>query len=58
MFDTGHITFDEDGRIILSELLEYHEAQSFGINERAKLRIVEDSREEYLKYHRANIFRE
>ncbi|MBL6883607.1 MAG: HNH endonuclease [Candidatus Thalassarchaeum sp.] len=37
-FDSGFISFDEDGRIIISERLEVWETQTLGISERARLR--------------------
>ena len=55
-FDSGFISFDEDGRIMISDRLEVWETQTMGISERARLRQLVDATEEYMKYHRDKIF--
>ena len=55
-FDSGFISFDEDGRIMISDRLEVWETQTMGISERARLRQIVDATEDYMKYHRDRIF--
>lgn len=56
-FDFGLITFNDDGRIIISSNLNKWEWQCLGLtgNERIKM---PGKRTEYMRYHRENIFKD
>ena len=54
-FDKGYITFDAGGKIIISDYL--HSPEHLGIDSGASLRFGFSESEEYLNYHRKNIFR-
>ncbi|PXF29441.1 hypothetical protein WH50_20785 [Pokkaliibacter plantistimulans] len=56
LFDRGYITFSDDGRIILSPLLETKDYLQLGLSSSLKLYKVEKSCIQYLKFHRENVF--
>ena len=56
-FDAGYITFDSSGSIMISDLLSVEDADALGIYARMRLCRVEAKHEEYLKYHREQVFK-
>lgn len=57
LFDRGYITFDEDGKILISSMLPKKLIKIININIEVKLP-KEYRNNKYLKYHRFNIFME
>lgn len=55
-FDAGYISFDEEGWIMLSELLNDDDKFSFGLTGKERIRLS-GKRPEYLAFHRENIFK-
>lgn len=55
-FDQGFITFDNEGKIIISKKLSEKERKILGIHPDMKLRRIEPRHVEYLAYHRENLF--
>lgn len=55
-FDSGFISFDDTGNILISEILNNNDMQALGINENMKLTSIEFEHFKYLDYHRKNIF--
>ena len=55
-FDYGYITFDDNGKIVISERLSEQDKTCLGINEGMALRKITDKHRYYLVYHRENIF--
>jgi predicted restriction endonuclease len=55
-FDSGYITFDNNGKIVISEKLSKHNLEALGIHEKLKLIKIEEKHKKYLEYHRENIF--
>lgn len=51
LFDKGFISFDDDGSIIISELLESKNLEIIGINENIKINMNEENKK-YIKWHR------
>lgn len=56
-FDLGLISFDNEGKILISSQLRKSTLLQLGINENMKLTKVEKHHQEFLKYHRENVFR-
>lgn len=56
-FDSGFISFDDSGKIIISNELHEKDRETLGINEAMKLARVESEHCKYLAYHRENIFK-
>ena len=56
VFDKGFVTFDEGGRIVISDHLDSWEPQILGISDRARLRDTNDESERYMDFHRRKIF--
>ena len=56
-FDSGYISFDDDGKIMISEKLLPEDREKLGISSSMKLRKIDDGHRGFLKYHRDNIFR-
>ncbi|WP_201276090.1 HNH endonuclease [Methylotetracoccus oryzae] len=54
-FDSGFISFDESGRILISPLLQY--PNKLGIISDMEVKLKPEN-QEYMKFHRENIFRE
>lgn len=51
LFDKGFISFDDDGKIIISDLLKYKNLGIMEINEDIKININEENKK-YFKWHR------
>lgn len=57
-FDRGLISFDDEGRILISSLLQDVDAQFLGIFSSLYLRRIDHRHKPYLDYHREFIFQE
>lgn len=57
LFDQGYLSFDEDGKIIISNEI-INQTKRYNINPHYQLdsRHMNYSRKEFLKYHRKNIY--
>lgn len=56
LFDTGYISFDEEGQIMISCLLPAHTRVLMNINSDQRIKIENEMRS-YIRWHRENIFR-
>lgn len=56
LFDTGMISFDSDGKIIISTSLSDNDKTFLNVNEKMKINI-NDSMRTYLNFHRENVFK-
>lgn len=56
-FDTGYISFDNAGKILISEYLSQSDAQILGIFPSLHLSNIHSRHQQYLAYHRQNIFK-
>lgn len=56
LFDKGYITFDNTGKIQISESLSVRDRQLLNVSSDMSITIT-DSMKEYMKYHRNKIFR-
>jgi len=56
-FDNGFISFDNEGKIIISSLLNGNDKNKLGINAEMRIRKIEINHIKYLEYHRQNIFK-
>jgi len=57
VFDNGLISFDNEGKIIISKLLNCSDRNELGINPELCLRNIETTHIKYLEYHRQNVFK-
>lgn len=57
LFDKGYISFTDEGLIMVSSVLNYSDFRGLGINSELKLRWIEGSHLEFLKYHREHIWK-
>lgn len=55
-FDAGYITFDDDGRIMVSSRLTEDDAVALGIHRHMRLRQVDPRHRPFLAYHREHVF--
>jgi predicted restriction endonuclease len=55
LFDKGYISFNDNGEIMIADILKYFE--ELGLNKSMKIEI-EDGHKKYLKFHRENVFQE
>jgi len=55
LFDSGYISFDDKGEIIVSERLSQENIKALNITEK-KLGEMSEKKRRYLRYHRENIF--
>lgn len=53
LFDKGYISFDDEGKIMISD--ELNNFEELGINKAMKIEI-ENKHKKYLLFHRENIF--
>ncbi len=56
-FDSGFISFDDSGKILLSNELTEKDIHDLGINKDMKLSHIDPKHHKYLAYHRKNIFK-
>lgn len=56
LFDSGLISFDDNGNIMISDTLSFADRNILGIKSNIKIKLTNGNKK-YLKYHRANIFR-
>lgn len=57
LFDSGLISFDEKGDILISKFLSKNHWHMIGIIDTMKLRKIENDHKVFLEYHRKNIFK-
>ncbi len=55
IFDKGYITFDDDGKIIISDRLTENDRLFLNVDSRMHIELTE-SNKKYLKFHRENVF--
>ena len=55
LFDRGYISFDDTGRILISERLDDNNRMYMNITAKMKIDIAEENIK-YIKYHRKNVF--
>lgn len=55
-FDSGFISFDDSGHIILSKVLSVTDMDALGVRKEMKLSYIEPEHCKYLAYHRKNVF--
>ncbi len=56
-FDSGYVSFDDEGGILISERLTADDAKAIGINSNMCLRRVEPKHKKYLAFHREQVFK-
>ena len=56
-FDSGYVSFDDKGGILISESLTADDAKALGINSKMRLRRVEPKHKKYLAFHREHVFK-
>ena len=56
-FDAGLISFDSDGKIIISDRLPTGQLDAAGIKTDAVLKSLDDKHRGYLSHHRESVFR-
>lgn len=56
-FDSGFISFDDSGRVLVSNRLNENDMNALGIAKDMKLSRIEPEHHKYLAYHRENIFK-
>ncbi len=55
-FDSGFISFDEDGSILISKKLKDEQKAALGIEVGMTLRRIDEEHQKYLEFHRNHIF--
>lgn len=58
VFDAGLVSFNDEGEILLSNLLDDNDRHKLGIHPGLSIRKIEANHIDYLEYHRRNIFRQ
>lgn len=56
LFDKGYVSFEDDGKIIVSQLLEKNSYKLLNISGSEQIRLTNENKH-YLDWHRQNIFR-
>jgi putative restriction endonuclease len=56
LFDGGYISFDDDGRMMQSPVIEDVSLAVLGVGTDPKLRRITDEHREYLAFHRSHLF--
>lgn len=56
-FDSGYVSFDDNGRLLVSESLSLDDAARLGISPEMHLLRIDPEHLKYLQYHRENIFK-
>lgn len=55
IFDKGYITFDDDGKIIISDRLTENDRELLNVDSRKHIELTEGNKK-YLKFHREKVF--
>jgi len=58
LFDSGLVTFEENGKILVSKRLSSEDAKILQLDSSETLRKVPGGLQEYMKFHRENVFKE
>ena len=53
--DSGYVSFDDEGRILISERLTADDAEALGISSKMRLHRIEPKHKKYLAFHREHI---
>jgi putative restriction endonuclease len=56
LFDKGYISFDDEGKICVSDLLGVKGIAAFGISDELQIDLLTDERRGFLNYHREEVF--
>lgn len=56
LFDKGFISFDEEGRLLISPLLEEEDIEILGLNKKIQLDLSNEKKE-YIKWHREHLYK-
>lgn len=56
LFDKGFISFDEEGRLLISSLLEEEDIEILGLNRKIQLDLSNEKKE-YIKWHREHLYK-
>ena len=56
-FDSGYVSFDDEGGMLLSKRLTADDAEALGISSKMRLRRVEPGHKKYLAFHRKHVFK-
>lgn len=56
VFDKGYISFDDEGKIIISNLLSEDDRIKLDVHSEMRIRKIEEKHIKYLEYHRQEIF--
>lgn len=56
LFDKGFISFDNDGKLLISSALSKEDIDVLGLNKKIQLNL-DTEKKEYLKWHRENIYK-
>lgn len=56
LFDKGYITFDEDGKIKISDKLRRNDCIFLNVDSKMHIEQLTDGNKKYLKFHRENVF--
>lgn len=56
LFDKGLISFDDNGKILISKELNEKEQALVNINNEICIKIFSEKQKQFLKYHRINKF--
>lgn len=56
-FDSGYISFDDNGKILISKRLTIADASALGVHPNMGIKRIEPDHKKYLAFHRENIFK-
>ena len=57
-FDAGFVSFDNEGKILLSTQLSQEDLEAMGLHSQMRLSRIEPEHRRYLTYHRDHVYRE
>lgn len=56
LFDKGFISFDDEGKLLVSSSLSQEDIDILGLNKKIQLNLNKEKKE-YLRWHRENIYK-
>ena len=56
LFDSGYISFEYNGEILISDFIKEEELEALRIDKKVRIKEINSKLTEYLKYHRENIY--
>jgi predicted restriction endonuclease len=56
-FDAGFVSFDDEGKILISNRLSQEDVKALGLHPKMRLSQIDSEHKKYLAYHREHVYK-